>query len=78
MGVIFDGMVDIKELMEKIIVFILFNVKIYDVIVCIMNEIIYWFYFVDIYIVVVGFGFIFLSWLVNKLGIVYGNYVYLF
>ncbi|MDT9341267.1 hypothetical protein VV11_018285 [Trichodesmium erythraeum 21-75] len=77
MGVIFDGMVDTKELMEKITALIPSNVKTYDATACTMNETIYWSYSVDTYIAVVGSGLTFLSWLANKPGIAHGNHAHL-
>ncbi|NEQ35513.1 MAG: hypothetical protein F6K40_04035 [Okeania sp. SIO3I5] len=77
MAVIFDGMVDTKELMEKITALIPSNVKTYDATTCTMNETIYWAYSVDTYIAVVGSGLTFLSWLANKPGIAHGNHAHL-
>ena len=77
MAVIFDGMADTKELMEKITALIPSNVKTYDGTTCTMNETIYWAYAVDTYIAVVGSGLTFLSWLANKPGIAHGNHAHL-
>ncbi|MCL2923054.1 MAG: hypothetical protein MGF17_00050 [Trichodesmium sp. MAG_R04] len=76
-GVIIDGMLDTRNILEQIKSTLPDSIKTYNTLECKMDEVIAWSYAIDCYIAVVGSGLTFLTWLANKPGVAHANKIHL-
>lgn len=77
MAVLFDGLPQEQDLMDKIINLIPASVKVYNGLHCSIPETIIWAFAIDTYIAVVGSGLTLVTWIANKPGVAHSERAHL-